>query len=205
MSHEETGSAFWSGILWYRVPILFGAFSILFVILSITIFIKSYQSSEPIRFSSEVMPSNMASNAGMLVIDIEGGVNNPGVYALPAGSRVEEGLMKAGGLSPDADMARISQSMNRAAKITDGAKLYVPRISDQSGPESDTAVLGSETATTININTASSSELESLSGIGPVLAGKIIAGRPYQRVEELVERQVIGQALFAKIRDTLTL
>ena len=205
MSQEEAGSALWSGILWYRVPIIFGALSILFVVLSITIFIKSYQSSEPIRFSTDVSSPKQASIAGTLIIDIEGAVNKPGVYELPVGSRIEEGLVEAGGLSADADWKRIARSINRAAKITDGAKIYIPRLTYESVVESSAPMPGSDGGQTVNINTASSSDLESLAGVGPVTAGKIVSGRPYQRIEELTERQIIGQSLFAKIKEQLSL
>lgn len=196
-------------LIWrvYHIPIIFGILSLLFVALSITIFIKSYQYSSPITFSSD---ESEASSTGIkndrevfLVVDIEGAVRSPGVYRVPLGSRIDDLLTLAGGLASDADMESVARSVNRAAPLTDGAKIYIP----------DNRTLGSETSigvpdvslTTLNINTASESELEALSGIGTITAAKIISGRPYQRVEELSEKKIINQSVYETLRNQLTL
>ena len=192
----------WDAVLWYRVPLFIGALSILLIVLSITIFIKTYQNQDPIRFTSDEEIQEKSERQEILVVDIRGAVMNPGVYELPLGMRVEDALVRAGGLTEDADLFRMEQVMNRAAKLADGAKLYVPRLDDPTDvphiPE-EISVSG------MNLNTASSSELESLPGVGPVIAAKIIAGRPYQRLEELVEKNIVGQSLFSKIHASLTL
>ncbi len=204
-------------MLWrvYHAPIILGFISLIFVGLSVTIFIKSYQSSTPIIFSSGSPISGITTEATgssevqMLTVDVEGAVIRPGVYRLPAGSRVDNGITAAGGLSKRADIAAISRLLNRAAKLSDGAKLYIPALGDEAVATGQPSSAGSSgsiaPAGVVNINAATQSELESLSGVGPVTAGKIISGRPYMRLDELVEKKVIGQALFTKIKDQLVL
>jgi competence protein ComEA len=110
-----------------------------------------------------------------------------------------------------ADTEVIARTINRAAKLSDGAKLYFPLLGDPSaavGQPLSAGSLGSiapNVPNPFNINTASESELEALSGIGPVTAGKIIAGRPYMRLEELVEKKVLSQSLFTKLNGQLAL
>ena len=99
-----------------------------------------------------------------------------------------------------------------AAPLTDGAKLYIPAVGEQmtgSGESSnsssadDNTVLGAQTKT-ININTASDSDLETLSGVGPATAQKIIAGRPYHSAQELLDKKIVGTSVFGKIKEKVT-
>lgn len=184
----------------YRVPIVIGLGSILFIVISLTILIKSVQTSTPITFSSD----SEASVAGVmrqseLVVDIAGAVVKPGVYRLPAGSRVEDAIVVAGGLSGDVDSDRLAKVVNRAAKLSDGAKIYIPKAGDT------VAGLHPANDNSVSVNAASSSELEELTGIGPVTAKKIISSRPYTSLEELVSKKAMGQALFDKLKGQLTL
>jgi len=146
---------------------------------------------------------------GELLVDIEGAVVKPGVYRLPAGSRIDDAIAASGGFSRQADTAMVAKTFNRAAKLIDGSKLYILEKGSLSVELGQSASSGfsdaHSTAGGVNINTAPSSQLEALSGIGPVTAGKIIAGRLYFRLEELMEKKIVGQALFAKLKDQLTL
>lgn len=195
---------FWNA---YRTPTILGLGSILFIIIALTILLKSVQTSTPITFSSEEATVAGAIRGGELVVDIAGAVVNPGVYRLPAGSRVEDAIAAAGGLSADADGDRLSKVVNRAAKLSDGAKLYIPQKSDVTSGNVSTPNVpdSSDYPHLVSINAASQSELETLSGIGPVTATKIINGRPYTSLEELVTKKAVGQALFDKLKDQLTL
>ena len=131
-----------------------------------------------------------------IYIDISGAVNKPGVYQLKAGSRVENALQIAGGIASNANTGWIDSSLNRASVLIDGQKLYIPTNSN-----SNPVKITSEK---ININSASRLELESLTGVGPVTAEKIISSRPYQTIDELVSRKIISQKTFAKIKDQLS-
>lgn len=148
----------------------------------------------------------------MIMVDIAGAVAKPGVYNLPSDSRVQDLILAAGGISPNADRQKVAQTLNLAAPLVDGAKLYIPIVGEQmvtsgGGSENSSAksqsTLGSTTAL-ININTAEGSELEELPGVGEVTAGKIIENRPYASIEELLEKKVVGEATFEKIREQVS-
>lgn len=192
----------------YRVPIIFGLFSLLFIALSVTIFIKSYQETTPITFSSD---QHQASSSGSLpasemsiLVDIEGAVVRPGVYRLAQGARADDVIGAAGGFTIDADRESVARLINRAAKLIDGSKLYIPTVQDNAADGSGLTHTGIA-ATTVNINTASQSELEGLAGVGPVTANKIIGSRPYTRIEELVERKTMSQSVFDSVKHQLGL
>jgi len=148
-----------------------------------------------------------------IIIDIEGAVISPGVYEVSSDSRIKDVLIKAGGLSSDANREWVSKNLNLANKVKDGGKIYIPKIggSVSTGTKSTTSIKGTtggesetESGELINVNTASLEELDTLSGIGPVTAQKIIDGRPYGSIEELVEKKVVGSSLFEKIKENIT-
>lgn len=134
----------------------------------------------------------------MISVDISGAVNNPGVYKLSEGARAEEAIASAGGFAETANQEYISKYLNMAQKITDGTKIYVPF-----DRETVTSVAGAETQAKVNINTATQAQLEQLPSIGPVSASKIISSRPYQKVEDLLEKKVVGKNTYEKIKDQL--
>ena len=145
-----------------------------------------------------------------MFVDVGGAVRSPGVYELSSGARVKDALVSAGGLAEDADREYVSKSMNLAMVVVDGAKVYVPGVGERgrgrdAGIDLENGnVMGEyNVAKLININSAGRGELESLKGIGEVRAGEIIAERPYQRVEELVEKGVLGEGTFEKIKDQI--
>ncbi|MBI3559682.1 helix-hairpin-helix domain-containing protein [Candidatus Gottesmanbacteria bacterium] len=204
---------FWNA---YRTPVILGLVSILFIIISLTILLKSVQTSTPITFSSDeasvagaMRGSDTVPAGRQVVVDVAGAVSRPGVYTVPAGSRVEDAIVAAGGLSADVDEGRLAKVVNRAAKLSDGAKLYIPKVGDTK--TSQNIMTGRDPANQmtgiilVSVNAASQQELEALSGIGPATAKKIIGGRPYQSLEELVGKKAMGGALFDKLKNQLTL
>jgi competence protein ComEA len=186
----------------YRAALIFGGVSFFFIVLSILILFKTTQTTEPIRFSSDTFPAS--KSAVLLVVDIEGEVTNPGVYTMPEGSRVEDVLAKAGGLTAEADALWVGKTLNRASLLTDGAKFYIP--SKGSGaipfPSGSIPVLGQAV---VSINTATDKELDALPGIGAVTVGKIVINRPYQRLEELLEKKVLTPSVYEKVKARLGL
>lgn len=186
----------------YRVPVILGLVSVLFIIISLTILIKSVQTNTPITFSRSPDEASGSGQASTIVIDIAGAVAAPGVYRLPAQSRVEDAIVAAGGLSDEADADRLAQIVNRAAKLSDGAKLYIPKTG---GTHPNLPNSPNLPNLSVSVNAASQQELEALTGIGPATAKKIIAGRPYTSLEELVAKKAMGQSLFDKLRNQLTL
>lgn len=194
--------------LWsiYKAPIILGSASFLLIATAFVLLVKSTQTATPIQFSSTQEDAGLAGQTvKFMTIDIEGAVVKPGVYSLPEGSRIEDAIQTAGGLSGSADLDKISQTINRAAPLLDGGKLYIPKKgAGESVSSSSQDPLGSAIRL-VNVNSASQSEIEALSGIGPVIAQKIINSRPYQTLEELVTRKVLGQSLFEKLKTQLIL
>lgn len=140
-------------------------------------------------------------------VDVGGAVNLPNVYTLPAGSRLLEIIKLAGGLDLDADKAWISRHLNLAEELKDGQKIYLPFLSDQSEVESAigfSSLPPKADKPLININTATKAELETLTGIGPQRAEAIIKGRPYQKLADLLEKKILGESIFAQIKDQIT-
>jgi competence protein ComEA len=145
------------------------------------------------------------SGSKEIAVDVEGAVMKPGVYKIKADSRVQDALIAAGGMSEDADREKAAKGLNLASKVTDGAKIYIPANGEEVaalGGSSGGTVMGAS-SDTVNINSASSEELEALPGIGKVTAGKIIDNRPYNSVQELVDKKVVGKSVFEKIKEKI--
>jgi len=144
-----------------------------------------------------ISADSQSQSAGKIVIHVDGAVARPGVYELSSDSRVSDAVSASGGLSDSADMTRI----NLAAKVTDGQKVYIPKIGEGVGV-GEAGVEGVQSL--ININTATESQLDTLPGVGPVTAQKIIASRPYAAPEELLTKKIVGQSTYGKIKDLVT-
>lgn len=140
-----------------------------------------------------------------LLVYVSGAVNQPGVYALPTGSRVEDAIKAANGFSQDADQA----ALNLAAVLKDGDRVAVPVVNATSGAPEMAERSGSlAIQTLINLNAATQSDLESLPHIGPALAERIVAFRqangPFKTIEAIQDVSGIGPAIFADIKDMIT-
>lgn len=161
------------------------------------------QKSEILKINSVTI--NPVKTAKKLFIDIEGGVVKPGVYTMDTDSRMQDALIAAGGLSQTADRSYVEKHINLAAKITDGLKIYIPRVGEDILQSGAAEIASSQDqAGLLNINTASTTDLDGLPGIGAVTADKIIAGRPYGSIQELLDKKIVGQSVFAKIKDRIT-
>lgn len=136
-----------------------------------------------------------------ITVDIEGAVIKPGVYTLSAESRIVDALAAAGGMGEEADRYWVEKNINMASKASDGLKIYIPRVGEEI--LSSGSSLSSQAASVMNINTASQSDLESLPGVGEITAQNIISARPFSSVEDVLDRKIIGQATFEKIKDKI--
>jgi len=145
--------------------------------------------------------SETTVTAQELVIDVGGAVMKPGVYRVPAGSRIVEGLAQAGGMSEEADREWVDKHINMAEPVKDGMKLYVPKVGsgDVSGQVSESG------EASVNVNTASMAELVKLNGIGEVRAQAIITNRPYLSWEDFVKKTDIPQSVIDKNKELLSL
>lgn len=146
-----------------------------------------------------------------IVVDVAGAVASPGVVELKDGARVADALGAAGGLAEDADLT----SVNRAARLTDGQRVYVPRVGEQVAPvegDGSAGAAGEGTQSTatgqvVNINTAGLAELDALPGVGPATAQAIIDDReangPFTAPEDLMRVSGIGEKKFEKLKSSI--
>lgn len=164
-------------------------------------------------------PAPSASPAPV-VVHVVGAVGRAGLVTLPGGSRVADALDAAGGAGPDADLARV----NLARAVVDGERLYVPRtgeteipatVDGSSGAGAGGSPPGAGGASApgagggpgdvIDLNAADQTALETLPGIGPALAQRILAWRQehgrFASVQDLLEVNGIGDARFAELED----
>jgi len=152
-------------------------------------------------------PEATASAAPTLFVHVLGAVRTPGVFDLPAGSRVMDAVAHAGGLLETADPAGV----NLARVLVDGEQLYVPQVGE-SPPEAVAAAGGAGAAgvpgAMVNINTGSLSDLETLPHVGPVMAQRIIdyraANGRFTSVEDLRNVTGVGEKTFEALKDLVT-
>jgi competence protein ComEA len=127
-----------------------------------------------------------------LQVYVVGAVLQPGLQALPPGSRVQDAIIAAGGLLPEAN----ATALNLAAYVTDGERVYVPLLSSPDGKALSTDRFLPMGNNLVNINTASQAELEGLPGIGPITAQKIITYRDrnggFASIEAILDVPGIG-------------
>lgn len=142
--------------------------------------------------------------SGEVVVHVAGAVSSPGVYTLPADSRVDDAV-RAAGATADADLSQL----NLAQKLADGQKITVPAAGETPAPADNAAPSdSSQSDALININTATQEELETLPSIGEVRAQAIIAYREehggFRTTDELMEVSGIGEKIFADISPHIT-
>ena len=147
--------------------------------------------------------SSDASAVDVVVLHVIGAVAEPGIVELPLGSRVVDAIASAGGPAPDADLGGV----NLARILADGEQLRIPRVGEVPAvaPGTGSAV---STDGRVNINTADAAALETLPGVGPAVAARIIAWRdengPFRSVDELTAVSGIGEKTLDGLRDQAT-
>ena len=158
---------------------------------------------EPVQLIPPPTPAPM-------IVHVAGAVNEPGVLSLQSGSRVKDAIEKAGGLADTAD----SSLINLAMLVNDGMQIWVPAVQIDPSSEhipgiTNQAQVPDHPGNLININTAPQVELETLSGIGPVIANAIIQFRlehgPYKVIDDIQAVSGIGPVVFEKIKPFITI
>lgn len=142
-----------------------------------------------------------------VLVDVKGAVKSPGVYELAMGSRIRDAIRLSGGITDEGD----KNAVNLALKLQDEMVVYVPKIG-----ESESVAIPSNTSPgtssnienpLINLNTATSEELQQLDGVGPAKASAIISYReengPFQKIEDLMNVSGIGQKSFDKLKESI--
>ena len=156
--------------------------------------------------STEKEEKDESVEQDLITVDVKGAVKSPGIYDLPVGSRVNDAVQKAGGLTEQAD----SKSLNLAQKVSDEALVYVPTKGEESA--SQQAGSGAPSSTSkdkkVNLNKASLEELKQVKGLGGKRAQDIIDHREsngkFKSVDELKKVSGIGAKTIEKLKDYVT-
>ena len=176
------------------------AFVVIYVILK-----RPEPASPPLVITLQPRPTAepVTPTPATINVYVSGAVKKPDVYALPLNSIVKDAITAAGGATTDADLDRI----NLATHLADQMQVYVPRQGEAAPPPPNGSAPDSPTEK-ININTASVEELDKLPGIGPSIAKAIIDYRTtsglFKQIEDINAVKGIGDALYAKIKDQIT-
>ena len=188
----------------FRVPIIIA----LTVIAGVAIYMVLRPAPAPPAITVTLRPSPAGAPTPTALttirVYVSGAVRHPDVYSLPVGSIVRDAMIAAGGAADDADLDRI----NLAASLGDGMQVHFPRKGEPAAAPGASTSGAAPAAAPIDINAATLEQLDSLPGIGPVIAQRIIdyrtANGPFASIEQIKEVKGIGDALFEKIKDLIT-
>lgn len=157
--------------------------------------------AQPAVVAATPVATGTTDAAAEVVVDVQGAVAHPGVYRLPAGSRVLDAIARAGGTSAEAAPG----ALNLARTVVDGEQLLVPT----EGEQAEAAAASPEEGALVSLNRADQAALETLPRVGPTLALAIIAHRdqqgPFTDVAQLDDVPGIGPALLAALTPLVTL
>ena len=191
-------------------PLMVGLVIVLIALLVGTVFALNTCRSTP-SYSITTENENKSSNVdepatNIIYVHVVGCVNNPGVYAVPLGSHVVDVIERAGDFTEEAD----TTSLNLAREVVDGEQIRVASTLEASSSDATTtsSSLGINAEGKVNINYATTDELQTVSGIGEVTAKKIVEDRekngPFTSVDDLTRVSGIGEKTLEKMRNSLT-
>lgn len=169
----------------------------------------SYSSSSTTEKSEQRSESDQGDkNEGMVTVDVKGAVKKPGVYQLKSSSRVHDALLKAGGMTDEADL----KSINQAQKLVDEAVVYVAKVGENVVDVTTNTNASSATSQAksglVNLNTATEADFQTISGIGQKRAQDIIAYREangkFKSVDDLKNVTGIGAKTLEKLKEYVT-
>ncbi len=192
------------------LPLALGIAGLILFIYGLISLLVSNSKKADLVFETTGTSTESARLTSQIAADIEGAVIKPGMYKLSEGARVWDILILAQGLSENADRGWIEKNLNLAAKLSDGAKIYIPRVGELQKDATNFVQTGISAGqirglpALINVNTATSVELDVLPGVGPVTAEKIISNRPYTSIDELLSKKAVTSKLFSEIKDKVT-
>ncbi len=185
----------------FKVEFLLLAGALCLAIVSAAVLYKSQIKSEP---AFKITEENTKTSQSSISVDIEGAVRKPGLYNFEKNARLKDLIAKAGGLSDSADKYYFAKNFNLASLLKDQEKIYIP-----SSTESEISTVTNQSRESsnglISINNGSREELDSLSGVGATTIDKIIAGRPYQNIDELLSKKILKSGVYENVKDQLSL
>lgn len=203
--------------------ILFAIAGIVAIVIIFFIYNKN-QIKDEINLENEILVTNITSkeknveNENTIIIHITGSVKKPGIVKLKEGSRIEDAIEEAGGLTENADITKV----NLAYIVEDGTKIKIPSSSDEEiGDEEiidnrsgeniiveENTISSNKNNQIVNINKATEKEFQSLPGIGPSLASKIVEYRSqkgkFESIEDIKNVTGIGSSKYENIKDLIT-
>lgn len=202
-------------LIWekYKVEICLIIGSLIIALISIFVFFLNQQPAATDEVLLEPVKTETLITSNIFV-DLSGAVERADVYEVTSGARLKDVLILAGGLSVDADRGFFARSFNLARKLKDQEKIYIPNREEIQNEliqinqpaltnyYSDTPTASSEK---ISINNATMDQLDTLPGIGKITAQKIIQNRPYQSLDDLLSKKIVGKSVYERIKDLITI
>ena len=156
------------------------------------------------RPSGEASPGVTPAVVATVTVHVVGEVRRPGVYELPGGSRAVDAVTAAGGLLGAADQAAV----NLARVVADGEQIAVPREGEGGAVGATAGMAGTARPGKVDLNSASEAQLDTLPGVGPSTASKIVSDRtengPFRTVDDLLRVPGIGPSKFEALKDLVT-
>lgn len=160
----------------------------------------------------------MAQTKSKISVEVAGAVNKPGLFSLNPDNRVSDAIALAGGITKDADQDFVNSMLNQARQLEDGEKIFIPQkaVAATTTQKATSATTASSTTNgqvaagqIVNINTASLDELDTLPGIGPAYAQRIIDYRTqnngFKSINTIQDVKGIGPITFEKLKDLITI
>ena len=186
----------------YWLVVILACGGLIFFLYGLITFLGSSTTPNEVNFEANLKePAQISQN--LIAVDIEGEVVHPGVYKLKQSSLIQDGLIASGGFTSLADRDWIAKNINLALKISDGQKIYIPKLGETINSASNVLSTSDLKPGLININTASEGELNSLPAVGSVTSAKIIDNRPYSAINDLLDKSVITSHVFDQIKDKI--
>lgn len=172
------------------------------------LFFRLKNKSELIYYPEKVVLNKnldieLENKKNLILVDLSGAVVNPGPYRVNHGIYLYELINLAGGFSDLVDKEYINKSLSLVDVIGDNQKIYIPFKNDAF--QSKSTDVSNNNGALISINNADLNDLIRLSGIGQVRAEEIIKNRPYQKIDDLVDRKIISSNLFSDIEKMISL
>lgn len=193
--------------------------SLVFFLTTLIVYFKTLNFDKTKEDFEDEEVINSEKTPTTIFVDVSGAVKKPGLYQLKSNDRLKEAVEKAGGLSDEADPIFFQRNFNLAQILHDQEKIYIPTIEEvnlglvdsQIIPyqtlvsQNKTNTVSAQESSLININSATADELDQLPGVGPVTSQKIIDNRPYQSIDELLNKKIVNKSVYEKIKNQITL